>query len=252
MSGHSKWATIKRKKGATDAARARVFTRLIREITIAARMGSGDPDANPRLRLAIDKAKAANMPNDNITRGIKKGTGELEGQAYEELTYEGYGPGGCAVLIDAITDNRNRTVSEVRHIFSKYGGNLAESNAVAFMFDRKAVIEFEAGDKDEDTIMEAALEAGAEDVVPEDDGTFTVTGDPNDLVTINDAIVALGIEPTSSEVTMVPQNYVDVEEKHARSLMKLMDALDDCDDVQKVYSNFDISPEIVEQLANEG
>ena len=251
MSGHSKWATIKRKKGATDAARARVFTRLIREITIAARMGGGDATANPRLRLAIDKAKAANMPSDNITRGIKKGTGELEGQTYEELTYEGYGPGGCAILIDAITDNRNRTVSEVRHIFSKYGGNLAETNAVAFMFDRKAVIELNPGDSDEDAIMEAALEAGAEDVVPEDDGSFTVSGDPNDLGTIQEALEALSVEINTAEVTMVPQNYVDVDEKHARTLMKLMDALDDCDDVQKVYSNFDISEDVMAQLAEE-
>jgi len=252
MSGHSKWATIKRKKGATDAARARVFTRLIREITIAARMGGGDPTANPRLRLAIDKAKAANMPNDNITRGIKKGTGELEGQTYEELTYEGYGPGGCAILIDAITDNRNRTVSEIRHIFTKYGGNLAETNAVAFMFDRKAVVELDPGEKSEDDIMEAALEAGAEDVVPEDDGSFTVTGDPNDLEAIQTALEELGVEIATAEVTMVPQNYVDVEEKSVRSLMKLMDALDDCDDVQKVYSNFDISEDLMAKIAEEG
>jgi len=252
MSGHSKWATIKRKKGATDAARARVFTRLIREITIAARMGSGDPAANPRLRLAVDKAKAANMPNDNITRAIKKGTGELEGQAYEELTYEGYGPGGCAILIDAITDNRNRTVSEVRHIFSKYGGNLAESNAVAFMFDRKAVIELDPAGKSEDEVMEAALEAGAEDVVPEDDGSFTVTGDPNDLAGMQQALEAITVDILTAEVTMVPQNYVDVDEKHARSLMKLMDALDDCDDVQKVYSNFDMSPDLMAKLESEG
>lgn len=251
MSGHSKWATIKRKKGATDAARARVFTRLIREITIAARMGSGDPSTNPRLRLAVDKAKAANMPNDNITRGIKKGSGELEGQAYEELTYEGYGPGGCAILIDAITDNRNRTVSEIRHTFSKFGGNMAESNAVAFMFDRKAVIELSAGDKDEDDIMEAALESGAEDVVAEGDGVFTVTGDPNDLDAMKEALEALGVEISSAEVTRVPQNYVDIEEKYARTLMKLMDGLDDCDDVQKVYSNFDISEELMAKIEAE-
>ncbi len=249
MSGHSKWATIKRKKAATDAARGRIFTRLIREITIAARMGGGDPEANPRLRLAVQNAKGANMPNDNITRAIKKGTGELEGQAYEEVTYEGYGPGGCAIMIDTITDNRNRTVSEVRHIFSKHGGNLAEANAVAFMFDRKSVIEVEPGDKSEDDILEAALEAGAEDVVGEEDGSFTVTGAPNDLETIRAALEELGVAIRSAESTMVPQNYTDVEEKNAKSLIKLMEALDECDDVQKIHSNFDIDEELVAKYA---
>jgi YebC/PmpR family DNA-binding regulatory protein len=251
MSGHSKWATIKRKKGATDAARARVFTKLIKEITVAARMGGSDPDANPRLRLAIQNGKAANMPMQNVERAIKKGTGELEGQTYEEITYEGYGPGGAAVIIDAITDNRNRTVSEIRFMFSKLGGNLAESNAVAFMFDRKAVVELEPGDKSEDDIMEAALEAGAEDVVQEDDGTFTVTGEPVSLNDISDALEALGVNVTSAESTLVPQNYMDVEEKHAATLIKMMEQLDDHDDVQKVYSNFDISEEILEKLSGE-
>lgn len=169
MSGHSKWSTIKRKKGAADAARGRIFTRLIKEITIAAREGSGDPEGNPRLRLAIQNAKAQNMPQDNITRGIKRGTGEPEGQTYEEILYEGYGPGGCAIMIDAVTDNRNRTVSELRHLFGKYNGNLAESNAVAFMFERKSVIELEPNGKTEDDIMEAALEAGAEDIVEDEE-----------------------------------------------------------------------------------
>ena len=200
MSGHSKWATIRRKKEKTDAARGRVFTRLIREITVAARMGSGDIESNPRLRLAVQNAKAANMPQENITRGIKKGTGELPGQSYEEVTYEGYGPGGCAILIEAITDNRNRTVSEIRHIFSRHGGNLAESNAVAFMFDRKAVIELEPAGKTEDEIMEAALEAGAEDVV-EDEGSFTVTGPPSSLEDMRAALEAMGVEITSAETT---------------------------------------------------
>jgi len=251
MSGHSKWATIKRKKGANDAARGRIFTRLIKEITVAARMGGGDPDANPRLRLAIQNAKGQNMPADNMTRAIKKGTGELEGQNYEEVTYEGYGPGGCAILLDTITDNRNRTVSEIRHAFSKFGGNLAESNAVAFMFDRKAVIEVEAGEKTEDDIMESALEAGAEDVVAEDDNIFTVTGEPNDLDTMRAALEELGVEIRSAESTMVPQNLTNVEEKHARSLMKLMEILDDNDDIQNIYSNFDMDDDLAAKLADE-
>lgn len=246
MSGHSKWSTIKRKKGAADAARGRIFTRLIKEITIAAREGGGDPEGNPRLRLAIQNAKAQNMPQDNITRGIKRGTGELEGQTYEEILYEGYGPGGCAIMIDAVTDNRNRTVSELRHLFGKYNGNLAESNAVAFMFERKSVIELEPNGKTEDEIMEAALEAGAEDIV-EEDGVFTVTGEPKSLETMRDALEAIGVDILSAESTRVPTSYVNVEEKHAPTLIKLMDALDEHDDVQKVYSNFDIDPSLLEE-----
>jgi len=251
MSGHSKWATIKRKKGANDAARGRIFTRLIKEITVAARMGGGDVDANPRLRLAVQNAKGQNMPADNITRAIKKGTGELEGQNYEEVTYEGYGPGGCAILIEAITDNRNRTVAEIRHAFSKHGGNLAESNAVAFMFDRKAVVEVVGGGKTEDDIMEAALEAGAEDVVAEEDDIFTITGESNDLDAIKNALEELGVEINSAESTMVPQNFTNVEEKHARSLMKMLEVLDDNDDVQKLHSNFDIDDELAAKIAEE-
>jgi len=247
MSGHSKWATIKRKKGAADAARGRVFTRLIREITIAAREGGGDLEGNPRLRLAIQKAKAQNMPQENITRGIKRGTGELEGQSFEEVTYEGYGPGGCAIMVDVITDNRNRTVSEIRHVFGKYGGNLAEANAVAYMFERKAVVELDPGGKSEDDIMLAALEADASDVVQEEDGSYTVTGEPNDLETITAALEKLGVEITSAESTLVPSSLINVEEKHARSLIKLMDALDEHDDVQRVYSNFDIDPSLLEE-----
>lgn len=247
MSGHSKWATIKRKKGAADAARGKIFTRLIREISIAAREGGGDPEGNPRLRLAIQKAKAQNMPSENITRGIKRGTGELEGQSFEEVTYEGYGPGGCAIMVDVITDNRNRTVSEMRHMFSKYGGNLAESNAVAYMFERKAVIELNPGDKSEDDVMMAALEAGAADVVQEEDGSYTVTGEPGELESIHSGLEALGVEILSAESTMVPNTLVNVEDKHASSLIKLMDALDDHDDVQKVYSNFDIDPSLLEE-----
>ncbi|GBE29860.1 putative transcriptional regulatory protein [bacterium BMS3Bbin04] len=251
MSGHSKWATIKRKKGATDAARARVFTKLIKEITVAARMGGGDPDANPRLRMAIQNGKGANMPSQNVERAIKKGTGDLEGVSFEEITYEGYGPGGAAIIIEASTDNRNRTVGEIRHTFTKLGGNLAEANAVAFMFERKSVIELEPGEKTEDEIMEAALEAGAEDVVQEEDGTFTVTGEQSSLNDLREALEALEVNITTAETAMIPQNYMDVDEKHARTLIKLMEQLDDLDDVQRVYSNFDISEELLEKLAEE-
>lgn len=249
MSGHSKWATIRRKKEKTDAARGRIFTRLIKEISVAARMGGGDIDSNPRLRTAVAAAKAANMPQDNITRGIKKGTGELPGTVYEEVTYEGYGPGGCAILLDSLTDNKNRTLAEIRHAFSKNNGNLADANAVAYLFDRKAQVIVEAGDKSEDDIMEAALEAEAEDVDGDDDGTFTISGDPNALDSIREAMEALGVEVTSAEVTMVPQTTVDItDEKNAKNLMKLMDFLDDHDDVQKIYSNFDIDPKLLENL----
>jgi len=244
MSGHSKWATIKRKKGAADAARGRIFTRLIREITIAAREGGGDPEGNPRLRMAIQSAKTQNMPQDNITRGIKRGTGELEGQTFEEVIYEGYGPGGCAIMIDSVTDNKNRTVSELRHMFGKHNGNLADANAVAFMFERKAVIELQPNGKSEDEIMEVALEAGAEDVVGEE-GTYTVTGEPNTLEDLRNALEALGVTIESAESTRVPSSYVEVEEKHVASLIKLMDALDEHDDVQRVYSNFDIDPSLI-------
>ena len=249
MSGHSKWSTIKRKKGAADAARARVFTKLIKEITVSARMGGGDPESNPRLRLAIQNAKGANMPLSNVERAIKKGTGDLEGQHYEEVTYEGYGPGGAAIMIDTITDNRNRTVGEIRHIFSKHGGNLAESNAVAFMFDRKAVVEVEAGEMDEDDIMMIALEAGAEDVQDEGEGVFTIYGEPSDLEQIRNALEEGGVTIKSAESTFVPQNYTEVEEQNAKSLLKLMELLDDHDDVQKVYSNFDIDEDLMQKLA---
>ncbi len=248
MSGHSKWAQIKRKKARVDAARGKLFSRMIREITIAARMGGGDPDGNPRLRLAIQAAKNANMPADNITRAIQKGTGELEGQSYEEVTYEGYGPGGCAILIEAITDNRNRTLSEIRHLFSKHNGNLAETNAVAFMFDRKAVLEVEPGGKSEDEILEAALEAGAEDMVREEDGSFTITGLPNDLETLQQQLESRGLVVRNAEVTMVPQSYVDIDPQNAKSLMRLLDGLDDHDDVQRVYSNFDMDPSLLEEM----
>lgn len=248
MSGHSKWATIRRKKEKTDAARGRAFTKVIKEITVAARMGGGDIESNPRLRVAVNAAKSVNMPQDNITRAIKKGTGELPGTIYEEIVYEGYGPGGCAVLLESMTDNKNRTVAEIRHIFSKLGGNLAESNAVAYLFDRKAVVEVEPGDLSEDDIMEAALDAGAEDVVSEEDGTFSITGDPVDFNTIHGAMEKLGVLIRSAEVSMVPQTTVELDEKHARAILKLMDAFEEHDDIQKVYSNFDIAPEILEKI----
>ncbi len=248
MSGHSKWATIRRKKEKTDAARGRIFTRLIREISVLTRAGGGDLEGNPRLRTAVAAAKAANMPQGNITRAIKKGTGELPGTVYEEITFEGYGPGGCAILIDSMTDNRNRTLSEIRHIFSKHGGNLADSNAVAYMFERKAQIELEPAGMSEDEIMEAALEADAEDMTDEQDGTFTITGAPNDLDEMRDALEAKGAKIRSAEVTMVPQTNVNVEEKHVGGLLRLMDALDEHDDVQKAYSNFDIDPSLVDDL----
>ncbi len=248
MSGHSKWATIRRKKEKTDAARGRVFTRLIKEITVAARMGGGDADANPRLRTAVTAAKAANMPQDNITRAIKKGTGELPGTVYEEVRYEGYGPGGCAILIDAMTDNKNRTLSEIRHAFTKHGGNLAETNAVAYLFTRQGQITVDPGDKSEDDVIEAALEGGAEDVEQEDDGTFTVITEPNALDEVRETLEAAGLSVTESEVAMAAGTDVPVQEKHVKSLVNLMEFLEDHDDIQNVYSNFDIDPEMLEKL----
>ncbi len=248
MSGHSKWATIRRKKEKTDAARGRIFTRLIKEISVSARLGGGDIEGNPRLRTAVTAAKAANMPQDNITRAIKKGTGELPGTVYEEITYEGYGPGGCAILVDTMTDNKNRTLGEIRHAFSKFGGNLADSNAVAYLFERKGQIILEAGEKTEDDIMEAALEAGAEDLEGDEEGVFTVTTEPNDLDTVKDSIDNLGVNIVTAEVTMVAKTSTPVDEKNVKGLVKLMDFFDEHDDVQKVYSNFDIDPTLLENL----
>ncbi len=238
MSGHSKWATIKRKKAAIDAARGQTFTRAIRELTIAAREGGSAPENNPRLRRAIDTAKASNMPADNITRAIKKGAGELEGVRYEEICYEGYAPGGTAVLVEVLTDNRNRTVSEIRHIFTKRNGNLAESNAVAWMFERKGIIMIESS-VDEDKLMEVALEAGAEDVQGED-GEFEVTTAPSDLETVVAALEKAGIKFESAESQRVAANKVTVQGNEAKSLIGLLDTLEEHDDVQKVWSNADI------------
>jgi len=239
MSGHSKWSTIKHKKAATDAKRGKIFTKLIKEITIAARMGGGDPDANPRLRTALAAARAENMPKDNMERAVKKGTGELEGVNYEEVTYEGYGAGGAAVFIESLTDNKNRTVADVRHIFSKAGGNLGESGCVAYMFDKKGYLVVEQSATDEDTLMEVALDAGAEDV-REDGENFEVITEPSDFEDVRAAIETAGIATIDAEVTMLPQTVTPVAGKEAEQMVRLMEALEDCDDVQKVYTNADL------------
>ncbi len=249
MAGHSKWANIKHRKGAVDAKRGKIFTKLIKEITVAARMGGGDPDANPRLRSAIVAAKAVNMPKDNVERGIKKGTGELEGVNYEEILYEGYGPGGVAVLVECMTDNRNRTVADIRSFFSKANGNLGESGCVAWMFDKKGSIMIDREAIDEEKLMEVALEAGAEDVV--DDGSvFQVLTAPEDLETVREALEGAGISYDEANLSMIPQNVVEVnDEKTAAQLMKLLDNLEDNEDVQNVHANFDIPDEIIEAIS---
>ena len=239
MAGHSKWKQIKRKKAVTDARRASSWTKVIREITVAAKSGGGDPAGNPRLRTAIDAAKAVNMPWDNIDRAIKKGTGELEGSVYEELTYEGYGPGGAAIFIEATTDNANRTVAEVRHAFSRNGGNLGASNSVAWMFDRKGQIYIDAAKHDEDATLEAALEAGAEDFARDGD-QYIVTTAPAAFHVVQDALMARKITVDSAELAMVPKSTVKVEGADAERILKLMEVLEELDDVSKVSSNFDI------------
>jgi YebC/PmpR family DNA-binding regulatory protein len=244
MSGHNKWASIKHKKGANDAKRGKIFTKLIKEITVAARMGGGDQDGNPRLRAAVLAARAENMPKDNIERGIKKGTGELEGVNYEESLYEGYGPGGAAVLIESLSDNKNRSVAEIRHVFTKNGGNLGTGGCVAWMFKKKGYIAIDRKAVDEEKLMEKALEAGAEDV-REDDSTFEVITAPEDFETVKTAIDALEIPYISTEVTMLPQNTTSLTGKEAEQMVRLMDMLEDCDDVQKVYTNADIPDELV-------
>jgi YebC/PmpR family DNA-binding regulatory protein len=247
MAGHSKWANIKHRKGAVDAKRGKIFTKLIKEITVAARMGGGDINANPRLRSAIIAAKAENMPKDNMERAIKKGTGELEGVNYEESTYEGYGPGGAAILLESLTDNKNRAVAEIRHCFSKHGGNLGENGCVAWMFEKKGYLVMEKGVVDEEALMETALEAGAEDV-REDGDNFEVITAPEDFETVKEAVDTAEIATLSAEVTMLPQNMTELAGKDAEKMIKLMDALDDCDDVQKVYTNADIPDDVVEAL----
>jgi YebC/PmpR family DNA-binding regulatory protein len=240
MSGHSKWHSIKHKKGALDAKRGKLFTKFIKEITVAARSGGGDPDANARLRKAILDAKSGNMPNDTIDRAIRRGTGEEEGVNYEEITYEGYGPGGVALLIQSMTDNRNRTVAEIRHIFSKNGGNLGESGSVGWMFEKKGYIVVEKAAKSEEELFELAIDAGADDL-RDDEDNFEIITSPDTFDAVLNAVKGAGIEPQVAEVEMVPQNYVRLEGSDARQMLKLVEALEDHDDVQKVSANFDIS-----------
>jgi YebC/PmpR family DNA-binding regulatory protein len=240
MSGHSKWHTIKHKKGALDAKRGKIFTKLIKEITVAARTGgSGDVEANARLRKAVNDAKAQNMPNDTIERAIKRGTGELEGVNYEEITYEGYGIGGVAVMVESMTDNRNRTVAELRHLFSKNGGNLGEAGSVAWMFDKKGYFVVDKAAKSEDELFEIAIEAGADDVQDEGD-VFEIYSAPENFEAVQQALKAAGIEPQAAEISMIPQNHIRLEGAEAKQMLKLYDALDDHDDVQQLYANFDI------------
>ena len=243
MSGHSKWSTIKRKKGAADAKRGKVFTQLIRELQMAAKLGGGDPGANPRLRMAVDKARGQNMPKHNIERAIKRGTGEIEGEALEEIRYEGYGPAGVAVIVETLTDNRNRTVGDVRHAFTKYGGNLGSSGCVAFLFDKKGVLVFEDV-SDGDALMEAAVEADAADVIEEGD-VVEVHTTPESFEAVKQALEASSFAPVSAEVAMIPQTTVKLDGNEAESMLKLMEGLDDLDDVQDVFANFDISEEVM-------
>jgi len=248
MSGHSKWHSIKHKKGATDAKRGKLFTKIIREMTIAARLGGGDPDSNPRLRTAVDKAKGANMPADNITRAIKKGTGELEGTTYEDLVLEGYGPGGVALLIEGSTDNRNRTVSEIRHLFSKHNGNLGNPGSVAYMFNPRGIISIAADKTTEDKLMEIVLDAGAEDIVTEEEG-FTVYTTVADFEAVREAVVKAGIEPDDAEVKKIADNNTALEGSKAQAMLKLLDALEDHEDVQNVWENSEISTDDLEAAA---
>jgi YebC/PmpR family DNA-binding regulatory protein len=245
MSCHSKWHTIKHKKGAADAKRGKIFTRLIKELTVAARAGGGDPDMNPRLRTIVAEAKANNMPRENIERAIRRGTGEEPGVSYEEIMYEGYGPGGVALLVQTLTDNKNRTVGEIRFIFGKYNGNLAAENSVAWMFSRKGQVVVEKEKADEEKLLNAALEAGADDV--NDDGAvWEVICAPESFDGVRDAVKALGVEPASAEIAMIPQNYVKLSGKEAQSMLKLFEAIDDHDDVQHVWANFDIEEKEIE------
>jgi YebC/PmpR family DNA-binding regulatory protein len=245
MSGHSKWHTIKHKKGAADAKRGKLFTRLIKELSVAARNGGGDPGMNPRLRTIIADAKAANMPRENIERAIRRGTGEEPGVSYEEITYEGYGPGGVALMIESVTDNKNRTVGEIRHLLGKYNGNLAAENSVAWMFTRKGQVVVEKAGADEEKLLNAALDAGADDM--NDDGdAWEIISAPDTFEAVRDAVKALGVEPASAQVAMVPQNYIKLEGSDARTMLKLMEMLDDHDDVQRVWANFDIEEKEIE------
>ncbi|MBM4263672.1 MAG: YebC/PmpR family DNA-binding transcriptional regulator [Deltaproteobacteria bacterium] len=248
MSGHSKWSTIKHKKAAKDAKRGKIFTKLIKEITVAARMGGGDINANPRLRTAVTTARAASMPSDNIERAIKKGTGELEGVSYEEIQYEGYGPGGTAIIAQVLTDNKNRTVSEIRRLFSKHGGNMGETGSVSWMFDKKGLITVEKSQIDEDRLMTIVLDAGAEDVRDEED-VFEVITLPEDFNTVKEKLDQEKIAVASAQVTLVPKNTVDVDAKNVEQILKLTEELEDHDDVQNVSSNFNIPTELLEKAS---
>ena len=248
MSGHSKWHTIKHKKGAADAKRGKIFTRLIKELTVAARSGGGDPDMNPRLRTIVAEAKANNMPRENIERAIRRGTGEEPGVSYEEIMYEGYGPGGVALMIQTLTDNKNRTVGEIRFLLGKYNGNLAAENSVAWMFSRKGQIVVERAGVDEEKLLNAVLEAGADDM-NEDGGVFEIISAPESFEAVRDAVKAAGVEPASAEIAMVPQNYFKLTGNEAKTMLKLFEAVDDHDDVQHVWANFDIEEKEIEALA---
>ena len=247
MAGHSKWANIQHRKGAQDKKRGKLFTKLIREITVAAKMGGSDLDANPRLRLAVDKAKAQSMPKDNIERAVKRGAGESDGDDFFEIRYEGYGPGGTAVMVDCLTDNRNRTVAEVRHAFSKYGGNLGADGSVGYLFDNVGQLLY-APSSDEDAVMEAAIEAGAEDVIVDTDGSIEVLTAPDEFETVRNAMTAAGLEAESAEVTMRASTNAELGVKEAGSMVKLLETLEDLDDVQHVYSNADISEDVLAEL----
>jgi YebC/PmpR family DNA-binding regulatory protein len=250
MSGHSKWSTIKHKKAAKDAKRGKLFSKLIKEITVAAKIGGGDINANPRLRTAVNTAKSSSVPNDNIDRAIKKGTGEIEGIEYEEIQYEGYGPGGAAVLVSVLTDNRNRTVSEVRHLFSRFGGNMGESGCVAWMFQKRGTIVVDKSAADEEKLMEVALEAGADDISEQED-SFEIATSPENFDTVQEALEAAGIATSSAEVSMVPSNVVDLSGSSAERTLKLLDELEDHDDVQDVACNIEVDPEELERLTAE-
>ena len=247
MSGHSKWSTIKRKKGAKDAERGRIFTRLIKEITVAARHGGGDESANPRLRSAIQAAKTANMPSKNMENAIKKGTGELPGVTYDEVTYEGYGPAGVAIFLETLTDNKNRTVAEIRHLLTKYGGSLGENGSVSWMFDKKGIVSIPVANTTEDDLMMIVLDAGADDIEQEED-MFLVKSEVAAFEAVKSALEESGIEYASAELTMLPQNTIDIEGKQAERVLKLMDALEEQDDIQNMYSNFDIDDSVIEAL----
>lgn len=250
MSGHSKWATTKHKKAAMDAKRGRIFTKIIKEITIAARMGGGDPEGNPRLRTAVAKAKDANMPSENIKRAIQRGTGGLPGVHFEESVFEGYGPGGVAMLVEVMTDNKNRTSAEIRHIITKHAGNLGEAGCVSWMFEKKGYILVDKAKANEDTLMGIALESGAEDMKAEpEESNFEIITAPHDFETVKKTIAEHGIEIAASEVTMLPQNYVKLEGKEAEQMLRLMEALEDQEDVQNVYANFDVPDEVMAKIA---